>query len=414
MRFVPHHSGSEHRNGHRWSAADVLEQAHVHRRRGAEHAGLSGALDRGAAGDRTWDGDAESGRSGTSRAGHCGLSLHAALSRSEPVLHMTCLHMYGAVAIAIASTALAGAPPLAAQELFVSNEGSNTVTVVSAATLQPLATIQVGKRPRGIALSPDGQRVYVALGLEDAVAVIDVASRAVVDKLPAGPDPEQVAVSGDGGTVYVSNESAARATGIRVADRQQLFSVAVGKEPEGVGVTPDGRRVFITGESDSSVTILDAQTGRLLGAFHVPARPRFVTFDRERNRAFVSSENGGTLSIVDMRRDTVLGVVHIADGTTKPTGIALAPDGHRAYVANGAGNRVTVIDPAAARVITAIRVGTRPWGVALSSDGATLYTADGRSKQISVIDTQSGRVRATIPVGERPYSLVVVPGRNGH
>ena len=70
-----------------------------------------------------------------------------------------------------------------AQELFVSNEGSNTVTVISVATLRPLATIDVGKRPRGIALSPNARRVYVALGQADAVAVIDVAKRAVVDTL---------------------------------------------------------------------------------------------------------------------------------------------------------------------------------------------------------------------------------------
>jgi 40-residue YVTN family beta-propeller repeat len=123
----------------------------------------------------------------------------------------------------------------------------------------------------------------------------------------------------------------------------------------------------------------------------------------------VSSEAGGALSIVDIRRDTVLNVVHIGDGTTRPTGVALSPDGRRLYVANGAAGRVTVIDPAAARVVSSIPVGNRPWGVALQADGKTLYTADGRSNQISIIDTASGRVRATVSVGERPYSLVIVP-----
>jgi YVTN family beta-propeller protein len=139
-----------------------------------------------------------------------------------------------------------------------------------------------------------------------------------------------------------------------------------------------------------------------------------VNFDAPGDRAFVSSENGGTLSILDLRADSVLGVVHIADGTTKPTGIALSPDGKRVYVANGAGNRVTVIDPAAARVVSSIEVGTRPWGVALSPDGGPLYPAEGRSNKIWVIDTLCGRVRATAAVGERPYSLVIVPVRDVH
>src|SRR5512138_1125569 len=85
---------------------------------------------------------------------------------SRPSRFMTSLNSHHTLLVAL--TALVGTRALAAQELFVSNEGSNTVTVISATTLKPLATIEVGKRPRGIALSPDGQRVYVALGLEDA------------------------------------------------------------------------------------------------------------------------------------------------------------------------------------------------------------------------------------------------------
>src|SRR5277367_6177967 len=48
-------------------------------------------------------------------------------------------------------------------QIFVSNEKSGDLTVISGGDFKVVATIPVGKRPRGIHASPDGQTVYVAL-----------------------------------------------------------------------------------------------------------------------------------------------------------------------------------------------------------------------------------------------------------
>src|SRR5436190_3909171 len=45
----------------------------------------------------------------------------------------------------------------------VSNERSNDVTLIDGATNKPVATIAVGKRPRGVQVSRDGKVLYVAL-----------------------------------------------------------------------------------------------------------------------------------------------------------------------------------------------------------------------------------------------------------
>src|SRR5262245_17718774 len=47
--------------------------------------------------------------------------------------------------------------------LYVTNEQSGDLTVIDVPTLKVVATIPLGKRPRGIAASPDGSRLYVAL-----------------------------------------------------------------------------------------------------------------------------------------------------------------------------------------------------------------------------------------------------------
>ncbi|MDX2152770.1 MAG: hypothetical protein SFV54_18655 [Bryobacteraceae bacterium] len=48
------------------------------------------------------------------------------------------------------------------------------------------ARIRVGRNPKGIALSPDGKRLYVANRLDDTVSVIDTAARKVVRTLSLG------------------------------------------------------------------------------------------------------------------------------------------------------------------------------------------------------------------------------------
>ena len=47
--------------------------------------------------------------------------------------------------------------------IYVTNEDSNSVTMISGDSHEVIATIPVGKRPRGIKVSPDGSMFYVAL-----------------------------------------------------------------------------------------------------------------------------------------------------------------------------------------------------------------------------------------------------------
>src|ERR1700678_2343574 len=62
---------------------------------------------------------------------------------------------------AASSASLAGMPK--GPRVYVSNEASGDVTVVDVTSGKAIATLPVGKRPRGIQRSPDGARVYVAL-----------------------------------------------------------------------------------------------------------------------------------------------------------------------------------------------------------------------------------------------------------
>ena len=85
---------------------------------------------------------------------------------------------------------LAAAAPSWAFLAYVSNEKSNTVSVIDTDKWVVTKTIKVGQRPRGIEFTRDGKFVLVAVGDDDKIEVIDTATQQVVDSLPSGPDPE--------------------------------------------------------------------------------------------------------------------------------------------------------------------------------------------------------------------------------
>ena len=72
---------------------------------------------------------------------------------------------------------------------YVSNEKSNTVSVIDTESWTVTKTIKVGQRPRGIEFSRDGKFVMVAVGDDDTIQVIDAKTQAIVDTLPWVPTP---------------------------------------------------------------------------------------------------------------------------------------------------------------------------------------------------------------------------------
>ena len=73
---------------------------------------------------------------------------------------------------------------------YVSNEKSNTVSVIDTDKFQVVKTIKVGQRPRGIELTKDGKFILVAVGDDDTIQMIDTTTHEIVTTLPSGPDPE--------------------------------------------------------------------------------------------------------------------------------------------------------------------------------------------------------------------------------
>ena len=70
----------------------------------------------------------------------------------------------------------------------------NSVAVIDGERLSLLELIPVGQRPWGIALTPDGRKLYTANGISNDVTVIDTESNKVIATIKAGDGPWGIAL----------------------------------------------------------------------------------------------------------------------------------------------------------------------------------------------------------------------------
>jgi len=113
---------------------------------------------------------------------------------------------------------------IAGAERAVYNFHNGTVFVIDTATNKVTATVEVGINPLGVAINPEGTRVYVMNQDNGTLSVIDTTINNATATINIGNGTEGVAVTQDGSKVYTANEHGS----------------------EGVAVTPDGKKVYVT------------------------------------------------------------------------------------------------------------------------------------------------------------------------
>lgn len=131
---------------------------------------------------------------------------------------------------------------------------TGTVSVYDTA-LKTVKSISVGLHPAGMAVSPDGSRVYVTNSNSDTVSIINTATDTVDRSIsvkpystaPLGSAPNAITVSADGQTLYVAN-GANNAVAIVQADyrgESVRGFIPVGWFPMAVALTNSGDRLLV-------------------------------------------------------------------------------------------------------------------------------------------------------------------------
>jgi len=322
-------------------------------------------------------------------------------------------------AVAIDRITVTGIPPNGTETsptyAYITNAGSNTVSVIDTATNTIRATVSVGSNPNGVAVTPDGTKVYVAnsdwdnVSTIDTISVIDTAIDTVIARVPVGNKPWGAAAISDGTKVYVTNEGSDTVSVIDATTNNVIKSVPVGSNPRGIVVSPDGKTVYVT-NSDwwnnisviDTVFAIDTATNTVIANVSVGDKPWGVAVSPDGTKLYVANYGSNTTSVIDTATNSVTATVPVGWG---PVGVAVTPDGKKVYVASyHYPYSVSIIDTATNTVTATVNVGMFPHGVAVTPDGTKAYVTSDGSDKVYVIDTATNNVTGTVKTGSRPMS----------
>ncbi|MEU1851104.1 IPT/TIG domain-containing protein [Streptomyces sp. NPDC019990] len=267
-------------------------------------------------------------------------------------------------------------------------------------------TIPVGPAPHSAAMRPDGLRAYVTNSGSDALSVIDTAVDAVVATIGVGAGPWAAAVTPDGRYLYVTLPGSGTVAVVSTATDTLVGTVGGLSAPRGLAVTPDGARVYVANSAADTVSVISTATNTVTGTITVGNGPQAVTVRPDGLRAYVSNHTGGTVSVIDTAGNTVVATL---TGFNAPLGVAATPDGARVYVANSGARKVSVIGTATSTVTDTITVASNPSYLTASPDGTLVYASMTGAGSLTVINPSSNSISETLPGFAGPHEVATTP-----
>jgi RHS repeat-associated protein len=309
-----------------------------------------------------------------------------------------------------------------AQNAYVDNDTSSgpTIAVIDTATNTLLTSIAMSDGSQGIAVSPDGTRVYAAHQNANTVSVIDTATNSVVATVSVGTLPFGIAVLPNGSAVYVSNFHDATISVINTATNTVTATISSSNTGM-LAASPDSSKVYSTNNTfiDVISTATNAVTATISGA---PNALGQIAVTPDGTTAYAVDNLG--VAVFNLQTNSY--TTHIAPSNAPFCyGVAASPDGSKVYAGCGSASKeasLQVISTAGNSLIGSIDLGvmSEPENLALSHDGTAVYVQVPFNNYVKVVNLASNSVVATVTLHSLSGTTGIfiqppasVPGQSG-
>jgi YVTN family beta-propeller protein len=132
------------------------------------------------------------------------------------------------------------------ERIYVVAEEGDALLVVDVSKNKVIKKIKVGNQPHSVILNRDETRAYVSNQWSNTVSVIDLNNLMVIDALTTGDGPAGLALSANGSFLYVVDSYSSNLSVIDLLSKEEIRRLTTGNNPTGIQATPDGSKLLVT------------------------------------------------------------------------------------------------------------------------------------------------------------------------
>lgn len=262
-----------------------------------------------------------------------------------------------------------------------------------ACTVSNVATITVGTHPKGIAVDPTTNRVFVGLFDTSSVAVINAATNSVTATWATGSTGHANGIAVDSGKVFVALRDTGSVAILDSTSGTVIANPAVGSQPYGVGAA--NGTAWVANFISNSVSTINAATASVTTT-NMGGNPALVA--PANDRAYVSYWTGG-VQVVGTDGSP------ISDFTTSGSGsfgVALNAGANRLYVSSRDSNQIFALNATTGAIVNSVSLGAQtPYALAYnpSTNHLLVVLADIGVNQVDVRDGTTLNHLTTVSIG---------------
>jgi YVTN family beta-propeller protein len=305
-------------------------------------------------------------------------------------------------------------PPNYREYAYVTNGGSDTVTVLDVVDVRVDRELPVGRHPVAVAASPTRNEIYVvnagAAGANGSISVIDAEHNTVVATISVHRQPLSIDVDADGARAYVANSGSNSVSVIDLKTRREVALFGVGETPVAARLAADGKTLVVANQQGNSVTLMDSADGHVRAVFGGCPGAASPVILPDSSKAFVACSSGHQVMVIALanskaRPNQPDALEALMDVQRAPVDLAMKPDGGEIFVSNSLSDSVSEIYDTTDEVGDTYMIGADPVFGLVSSDNALLYVANQRSQDVTVYSIDDGKRIGSAHVGDGPAAM---------
>jgi len=181
--------------------------------------------------------------------------------------------------------------------VLVSNWCSYDLKVISVALQKVIKTIKIGRYPRGIAVSNDSKRAYVAEMGGNQIHVFNLEDFSV-SHIPIGSNPRAIVLSPDNSMMYVTMNLSGKVASWDLVNNKAGKSVKTGNAARSLAISSDGSSLFVVNFVSDTISKVRTSDMKVIQNIKVCNEPIGITYDSPTSRTWVACY-GGAIKIFD-------------------------------------------------------------------------------------------------------------------